>query len=256
MTDQHLAQIKRLLEQCSVDERHALFRDLRSAFPIHQLEIVFGAPAEVVLEAIHRAPELTRRMIRGVIADAAFAQFILPAVANHGWKDVTPEGNHSFDYKLEDASGSVTVQVKLQRSEKGSPVVKDGQRYGFGPEVFMVEPQKTRGGTDKKSKRKTRPYRYEDFDILAVSLQPSTGRWDAFRYTLSRWLLPGHEPGEIATMQPVAMRPNEYWTDDLVTASQWLRLNQDTKRFQDTSIRKTKVTRPRKAKKRSPQNKT
>ena len=237
MAEQDLIEVKRLLQQSTPEYRLALFKELRATHKIHKLEEAFGAPAEVILEAIHRAPELTRRMLRGVIADAAFSQYVVPAIADSGLRYITPKGNYTFDYKLADTIGSITIQVKLQRSERGRPVVKDGRRYGFGPEVFMVEPQTTRGGTDKENK-KTRPYRYGDFDILAVSLQPSTGKWDTFRYTLARWLIQGNEPSEIATMQPVPTAPNDFWTDDLVTAAQWLRGDPSDKRMRIITVSK------------------
>lgn len=229
MADEHLVSIKELLAKCSPDERAALFKELRATHQIHQFEQVIGAPAEMILEAIHRAPELTRRMLRGVIADAAFAQFVVPSLAPT-WQDVTPPGNHSFDYKLSDATGAVTVQVKLQRSEKGSPVVKNGLRFGFGDEVFMVEPQKTRGGTDGDD-NETRPYRYGEFDILAVSMQPSTGQWDRYMYAVGRWLIQGKNADEIAVMQPVSMTPNAFWTDDFAAAARWLRSAYGDKRI-------------------------
>lgn len=229
MADQDLEAIKSLLARCTDDERRAVFDDLRKSIQLHQLEVDFGAPAEVILEAIHRAPELTRRMLRGVIADAAFATMVVPSLQLRGWSDVTPEGNFSFDHKLADALGSVTVQVKLQRSEKGAPVVTTGSKYGLVPGMFMVEPQKTRSGRRRgngdasESDNKTRPYRYGDFDILAVSLQPSCGDWSKFRYTVGDWLLPGAGQGEIATYQPVAMAPNDDWTDDFDEVASWLR---------------------------------
>lgn len=184
----------------------------------------------MILEAVHRAPELTRRMLRGVIADAAFRTFVVPVIQPNGWRDVTPEGNFAFDYKLDDGAGPVTVQVKLQRSERGAPVVKKGERFGFGPEVFMTETQKTRTGTDGKENQ-TRPYRYGEFDILAVSMQPSTGQWDRYMYTLGRWLLPGKQDGDIATLQPVTMEPGEFWTDDFRIAAQWFRAEGGGKRL-------------------------
>ena len=230
MSDADLATIRELLARCSPQERAALFRELRAVHQIHQFEAVIGAPAEMILEAVHRAPELTRRMLRGVIADAAFRTFVVPSVAPHGWQDVTPEGNFAFDYKMDDGSGPVTVQVKLQRSERGAPVVKDGKRFGFGSEVFMTETQKTRTGTDGEASQ-TRPYRYGEFDILAVSMQPSTGRWDRYMYTLGRWLLPGKSEGEMATLQPVTKVPNVFWTDDFRTAAHWLRTEDDGKRM-------------------------
>lgn len=226
MTEQRLAAIKKLLVQCSPEERYELFKVLRATNQIHQLEDTFGAPAEVILEAIHRAPELTRRMLRGVIADAAFAQFVVPALADRGWKDDTPVGNHAFDHMLRDAAGQVSIQVKLQRSEKGKPVITSGTRFGLAAGMYMVEPQKTRSGKTKGEEgeeKKTRPYRYGEFDIIAVSLQPSNGRWDSFLYTVGNWLLQGVGPNEIATYQPVAMKPNADWTDDFDTAARWFR---------------------------------
>lgn len=143
---------------------------------------------------------------------------------------MTPDGNFAYDYMLNDGAGPVTVQVKLQRSERGAPVVKDGERFGFGPRVFMTETQKTRTGTDGDDNQ-TRPYRYGEFDILAVSMQPSTGRWDRYMYTLGRWLLPGKKDGEMATLQPVTMEPGEFWTDDFITAASWLRRQDHGKRM-------------------------
>lgn len=225
-----LAKLRELLAQCSPEEQAKFFRELRARHVIHEFEKVIGAPAEMILEAVHRAPELTRRMLRGVIADAAFRQFAIPPLVKSGWCDVTPVGNFPYDYKLADKAGSVTVQVKLQRSERGAPVVKRGERFGFGETVHIVETQKTRTGTDGEDNQ-TRPYRYGEFDILAVSMQPSTGKWNLYMYTLARWLLPGREKGEMATLQPVTMSPGEFWTDDFRIVAQWFRAKDDGKRM-------------------------
>jgi hypothetical protein len=235
--------IRELLSQCGAEEQEMLFRELRQHHLIHEYERVIGAPAEMILEAVHRAPELTRRMLRGVVADAAFRTAVVPALELLGWRDVTPEGNFAYDYKLDGGRGAVTVQVKLQRSEKGEPVVRDGQHYGYPGHVFTVETQKTRTGSDGDG-QKTRPYRYGEFDILAVSMQPSTGKWDRFMYTLDRWLLVGKTDGEMATIQPVAMAPNEFWTDNFATAAAWLREPDDGKRMAVVPrIRKPRVAR-------------
>jgi hypothetical protein len=154
---------------------------------------------------------------------------VLPLAAA-GWHDVTPVGNFAFDYKLDDGAGPLTVQVKLQRSERGAPVVKSGKRYGFGENVHIVETQKTRTGTDGDDNQ-TRPYRYGEFDLLAVSMQPSTGKWDRYMYTLGRWLLPGRNSREMATLQPVAMSTDDFWTDDFRTAAQWFRTENGGKRM-------------------------
>jgi hypothetical protein len=249
----NLVAIRELLSLCSLEEQKSLFRELRQLYPIHEFEQVIGAPAEMILEAVHRAPELTRRMLRGVIADAAFRTFVVPAVQPQGWRDVTPVGNFSYDYKLEDGQGSVTVQVKLQRSERGAPVERDGHRYGFNGPVFMTETQKTRTGSD--GNEKTRPYRYGEFDILAVSMQPSCGKWDSYMYTLGRWLLPGKNAGEVATMQPVAKTANNFWTDNFCLAAAWFRAEDGGKRLKIATVaqsRRTPRKTPRKVKNRTP----
>lgn len=225
-----------------------MFRELRARHQIHEFERTIGAPAEMILDAVHRAPELTRRMLRGVIADAGFRTFVLPAVEPLGWRDVTPDGNFTYDYVMEDAVGRVSVQVKLQRSETGKPVVKDGARYGFKGNVYIAETQKTRAGNDDVG-GKTRPYRYGEFDILAVSMQPSTGKWDRYMYTLGRWLLPGKAENEMATLQPVSMTPDDvWWTADFVTAAAWFRANDRGKRMKLATASKAKRRRKKRQK--------
>lgn len=239
MGEATLASIRELLATCSIEEQEVLFRELRARHLIHEFEEIIGAPAEMILEAVHRAPELTRRMLRGVIADASFRQHVVRSLDVFGWRDVTPVGNFAYDYKLDDGAGAVTVQVKLQRSARGVPVVKRGERYGFDEMVHIVETQKTRTGTDGDDNQ-TRPYRYGEFDVLAVSMQPSTGKWDRYMYAPGRWLLPGRNVGEMATLQPVAMSPNEFWTDDFKIAAQ---------RFRASGIgRPMKVSAPAKGK--------
>ena len=235
MSDATVTAIRELLSQCTAEEQAMIFRELRARHIIHDFERVIGAPAEMILEAIHRAPELTRRMLRGVIADSAFRTFVAAALEPEGWRDVTAQGNFAYDYRMDDGDGPITVQVKLQRSERGAPAVRRGERYGFGEEVFLTETQKTRTGTDGEDNQ-TRPYRYGEFDILAVSMQPSTGRWDRYMYTLGRWLLRGKQVGEMATLQPVAKSSNEFWSDDFRTAARWFRTNDEGKRIADQRL--------------------
>jgi hypothetical protein len=90
--------------------------------------------------------------------------------------------------------------------------------------MYVVETQKTRAGTKKDTGASTRPYRYGEFDVLAVSLYPSTKRWDAFMYTVASWLVPDSKDETlIFKYQPVANLPNEDWTDDFEKAVTWLR---------------------------------
>lgn len=227
MTIRNLDEIRSLLERCTPEDRRELFLELRKYQKLHDLEDVLGVPAEVILESIHRAPELTLRMLRGVIADAAFAQFTIPSLAQFGWRNSTPSGNFAFDHRLEDETGFVSVQVKLQRSEQGKPVITNGRKFGKLPAgMYVVETQRTRTGlfkSDSGDTRRTRPYKFGDFDLLAVSLQPSTKDWHTFVYCVAAWLLPGKDPSEIATYQPVAMISNSDWTNDFNVAARWLR---------------------------------
>jgi hypothetical protein len=232
VSEQALASIRQLLKQCSPEEQQALFDELRQRHRIHELENVINAPAEVILDAIHRAPEITLRNLRGVIADAAFNPYAARTLSQHGWRDTTPTGNHAYDYQLSDDVSDITIQVKLQRSKAGAPLVEKGAKYGFLGQVFIVEPQRTRTGTDNNNNA-TRLYRYGDFDILAVCMYPSTQEWHHFMFTLQKWLLPNrrrnNQPGEIAPLQPVSMQPDEFWTDDFTVAAQWLRTNDNGK---------------------------
>lgn len=223
MTDETLSAVLRLLKHCAQEERRQVFQTLRREFPIHAIEERFNAPAEVILEAIARSPDLTVRGIRGVIADAAFGQYVVPAVAPHGWTDVTPAGNHSYDYMLQDTIGAVTVQVKMQRQKDHRPMTaNEGYRH-LSADMYVVETQRTRGGKDSTTGEDTRPYRFGEFDILAVSMHPSTNRWEDFLYTVANWLLPEKESNRILKFQPVSRTPNQDWTDDFAEAARWLR---------------------------------
>ncbi len=94
----------------------------------------------------------------------------------------------------------------------------------FPADMYVVETQKTRRGTARGTGGATRPYRFGEFDLLAVAMYPSTTRWDAFLYTVADWLLPGRtDPAEILKYQPVATAPNDDWTDSFHTVVAWLR---------------------------------
>jgi hypothetical protein len=161
-------------------------------------------------------------MMRGVIAEAAFGVEVVERL--QGWQDTTPEGDLAYDFRLEDIQGPVRVQVKLQRSRGGLPMRARAANRTFSTEMWVVETQKTRAGRDRRTLGSTRPYRFGEFDILAVSMQPSTNRWDSFLYTVANWLIPRPgDPSEILKFQPVAVTPNEDWTDSFETVVTWYR---------------------------------
>ena len=141
-----------------------------------------------------------------------------------GWTDITPHGDLLYDFLLDDGKGVVWVQVKLQRSVARRPM-RAKEAYKFLPgDMHVVETQRTRGGSDKKTGSSTRPYRFGEFDLLAVAMYPSTNTWNTFMYTVADWLLPGQtDPSEILKFQPVATTPDNDWTDDFYTAVEWWR---------------------------------
>jgi hypothetical protein len=112
----------------------------------------------------------------------------------------------------------------LQRKQSGEPkeyAARSRASLKCPPgAMYVVEVQKTRSG--EKDGEKTRPYRFGDFDILAVNLHPATGSWERFAFTVGSWLLPrAKEPRLIEIFQPVPTTPDEFWTDDLGRCIEW-----------------------------------
>jgi len=219
-----LEDIRHLLNRCTPAQRDEIFRQLRQETPIHPLEQELHAKAEIILEAIRRAGGLTLRMIRGVIAEAAFGVEVVEHLKN--MRSVPLSGDLAYDFLLEDRIGRVRVQVKLQRSKSGQPWPARQARKMFRSlpaDMYIVETQKTRGGKTKTGAA-TRPYRFGEFDLLAVAIYPSTKRWDTFMYTVADWLIPDPiDQALIFKYQPVASTANNDWTDSFNTAVKWLR---------------------------------
>lgn len=197
---------------------------LRRRVPLHPLEEAWGATAEAILTAIARSTDLTQRGIRGILAEAMFEQSVLPPMVSAGWNTEAITGDQAFDFLLQKNGSRVRIQVKLQRRERGTP--KDyaaRSRAALNcPEgrIYVVEVQKTRSG--EKNGEKTRPYRFGDFDLLAVSMHPSSGDWNRFFFTVGGWLLPRKSDATlIEIFQPVPEHPDGFWTDDASLAVQW-----------------------------------
>lgn len=237
-----LEAIKKLIDSCTTDDRLALAAYLRKLVP-HPLESEWGVDASTILSAIRRSSDLTKRGVRGIIAEAVFESDVVPILRTHGWQAVAIVGDQPYDVVLKRHDISARIQIKLQRREKGVPKLYYPTKYSENP-LYVVEVQKTRSGT-KKSKVvlqgtsteisttnslavKTRPYRFGEFDILAVNMHPSSGDWKSFRYTLSSRLLPRSEDQSlIEIFQPVAAQPNKIWTDDASTVLSWLDIEHD-----------------------------
>jgi hypothetical protein len=226
-----LSEIEQLITLLSLEEKRQLIKRLKLEVGNHPLEKEWHTEAEVILNAISKSSDLTKRGIRGILAEASLGTYVIENLK--GWKDVTPAGDQPFDYAIQDGAGVVRIQVKNQRLEKGVPKL-GGKKYGKA--MFIVETQKTRGGQAPDGK-KTRPYRFGEFDILAVCLHPSTGDWSKFLYTVADWLLPWKDNDElIQTYQPVPYQANEAWTDSLETAIVWFRSGEKKRIWLDTPL--------------------
>lgn len=232
LTVSEVDHVKQILHGMSAAEQSQVLAHLRELLPKHPVETQLMISAEGMLDAIARSGDFTVRMIRGVFAESAFAADVLPTLAN-SWRALPITGDPPYDFLLTDARGDqvalpnsqVKVQVKMQRSQGKVPLRADQQwrtLVKWPSTHFIVEIQKSRKG--EKKGVSTRPYRFGEFDLLAVSLGPSMGRWSAFMYTVERWLLPNpDEPTQLLTFQPVAPSDNDCWTSDFKTAVQWLR---------------------------------
>lgn len=211
---------KSYINSLDLETREEIFKSLRGEFEIHSLEREFNAPAEVILEAISRGSDLTKRGVRGIIAEASFKVEVLDSFL--GWDNITPPGDHAYDFMIADSLGSVGIQVKMQRKKEGRPMWACEGYRDLSADKYVVETQKTRGG--KKGEENTRPYRFGEFDILAVSMQPSTNDWSQFRYTVASWLLPDpKDPLCIRKFQPVPHFDNDEWTSSLEECISWFR---------------------------------
>lgn len=224
MTENELHEATRLVAALTRDQRLQLFRLLRKEFSIHPLEEKLNTSAEIILEAIARSSDLTLRGVRGVIAEAAFVTDVIAGL--QGWQNLEIPGGASYDFLLRDHVGDIRIQVKLQRQVTQRPMWSEEapRRCGLPAGQYVVETQRTRGGKTADGS-KTRPYRFDEFDLLAVSLHPSTRDWSTFVFTLRSWLVPDAEdPACIQTYQAVPKEPDEhYWTGSLLQAVSWLR---------------------------------
>jgi hypothetical protein len=231
-----LEAISRLIDQCSEEDRRALKLYLQKLLP-HPLEQQWGIEADTILSAISRSSDLTKRGVRGIIAEAVFVNEIIPTVARSGWLPDDFIGDQPFDALVKKGAISARIQVKLQRLEVGKPKLYYPKHYESGS-LFVVEVQKTRTGektatntlpgtastitTTQSVTIKTRPYSFGDFDILAVNMHPSSGSWRDFRYTVASWLLPRPANTRLVEIfQPVAATPNDVWSDNLGTCLAW-----------------------------------
>lgn len=192
----------------TLDQKQQIFAAIRDSILIHELERKFHVRAEVILEAIARSNDITQRGVRGLIAELVFVLDVIPTAT--GWRSEPPIGDQAYDACLVSDKKRVRIQVKMQRRLKGQPMLRNG--------AHVVEVQRTRTGV--KNGTATRPYRFGEFDLLAVAMQAFTGDWNTFMYVPAAALAPKRgKPDEIETFQSVPpIGENGVWTNNLLSA--------------------------------------
>src|SRR5678809_148938 len=98
-----LDEIRRLLALCTDEQRRIVYSELRELIGPHPFEVKMNASADVILEALNRAQDLSIRGIRGLIGEATFVLEVAPLLP--GWEDVTPPGDLPYDSALRDQTG-------------------------------------------------------------------------------------------------------------------------------------------------------
>jgi hypothetical protein len=219
-----IAEVVALIAALSDDERRSVFQTLRQQYGIavHPLEADWNTTAEAILEAIHAAPDLTQRGVRGILAEATFRTTVVPDQLPN-WQSEPFEGDMPYDLLLDDGGGALKVQVKNQRKERGQPKVIARLSRSGEPPVYVVETQRTRTGNARGADGQnapTRPYRFGEFDILAVCLQPSSGNWTDFIYCPAHLLLARKDnPQQLEVLQPIYSDGTGGWTRDFDAAA-------------------------------------
>ena len=174
----------------------------------HPLEKAFNASARDILDAVSSGFR-AQVDVRGKLAELYLFR-VLQFLAEQGvisdlhWSDKDGEPDFFVSYR----GRRLSIQCENVRA---------GQQYRTGENAgsFKVELQKTRGGVDPKTGEKTRLYRPEEFDVVAVCLFNQTGAW-AFLYARANDLARHRKRSDrLEVMHPIPRRPSPPWYADL-----------------------------------------
>lgn len=214
--DEDFKKLLCILKRCNKTQLEILTKHLNIEKFTHPLESLINVKAEILLDSLLRSSYITLNGIRGIIAESIFNDLIIKN--SKRWKDVPAGGQDPYDFILEDDIGQVRIQVKLQRKLDSIPWIrKDG--------CAVVETYRTRSGKNKEGEN-SRPYRYGEFDLLAVCMEPSYGKWESFLYTPQKCLEPHKDDIRfLNNLQSVPLQPKNNWFDNLDEAIDLFRKN-------------------------------
>ena len=123
--------------------------------------------AEIILSVISRSSDLTKRGVRGIIAEAIFERKVVGTLK--GWEVVSFPDDRPYDFLIRSKDPKpreVRIQVKLQRMRKQQPMMASEANRHYPNDMYVVELQKTRGGIDPRTNEN--PSHRFPFDKLRV----------------------------------------------------------------------------------------
>jgi hypothetical protein len=175
----------------------------------HPLESRLNASARDILDAISSGFR-AQVDVKGKLAELYLFR-ALEGLQNRGvvselrWSDTDGEPDFFLCYK----GRRLTVQCKNVRS--------GGQRCkGTEKGSFRVGLQKTRGGIDPKTGEKTRLYRPDEFDVVAVCLVNQKGVWEYVHAAAKDLARHRKQPDRLEVMHPICQPTALPWHDDLL----------------------------------------
>jgi hypothetical protein len=174
----------------------------------HPLERALNASARDILDAVSSGFR-AQVDVKGKLAELYLfraLQFLAEqkVISDLHWSDKDGDPDFFLSYK----GHRLSVQCKNVRA---------GQQYRKGENkgAYKVELQKTRGGIDPKTGEKTRLYRPEEFDVVAVCLFNQTGAWEFLYAKASDLAHHRKQPDRLEVMHPVPQQPAAPWYADL-----------------------------------------
>jgi hypothetical protein len=214
INDEDFNKLLLILKKCDKNQLDVLKKHLNIKPFTHPLENIINVKAEILLDSLLRSSYITLNGIRGIIAESTFNEIVVKN--SKRWRDVPAGAQNPYDFILEDDIGQVRIQIKLQRKLDNLPWIrKDG--------CAVVETYRTRSGKTKDGES-SRPYRYGEFDLLGVCMEPSEGTWESFLYTPQKYL--ECEKGNtkfLNKLQSVPLTPKDNWTTSLDEAVELFR---------------------------------
>jgi len=203
-----------ILKRCDKNQIEILSKHLDLKPFSHPLEKLINVKAEILLDSLLRSSYITLNGIRGIIAESTFNDILVKN--SKRWKDIPAGAQNPYDFILEDNAGQVRIQIKLQRKVENLPWIrKDG--------CAVVETERTRSGKTKDGES-SRPYRYGEFDLLGVCMEPSHGVWESFLFIPQKYLDPHKDDIRyLNKLQSVPLSPKNNWTDNLDEAVELFR---------------------------------